>query len=161
MTRRYDEFRFVWLLAMAATVAFIFEQSTLPPAESAEASHSVADALARFFGTDTAIAALIRRYVRKLAHFAEFFLLGGLSEGYLTRRHTVENTALQLAFGFLVASADESLQLLTGRGSLFSDVLLDSVGYLSGMLAAGLVLFPLLYYMKRKAGAHRADHRDA
>lgn len=161
MGKRYDDFRFVWLLAMAATVAFIFQQSTLPPSESAAVSGSVADFLVRLLGgEDTALGAFILRFVRKIAHFAEFFLLGALSEGYLARRHTVENTALQLLGGLLVATADEGLQLLTSRGAMVSDVLLDSLGYLTGVLFAGILVFPILYSIKRKAGAKCAAYRD-
>ncbi len=161
MERQREDLRFVWLLGMAACVAFILQQSTLPPSESAAVSGSVADVLARLFGgEDTALGAFILRFVRKLAHFAEFFLLGVFSEGYFARRHTVENTALQLGGGLLVAATDECLQLLTDRGALFADVLLDFSGYLVGVLFAGFVFFPILYCINRKAGADRADQQD-
>ncbi len=161
MRARYDEFRFVWLLAMVATAAFIWLQSTLPPAESAAASSSVADVLVRFLGgIESTVGAFVHRFIRKIAHFLEFFLLGAFSEGYFARRHTPILSAVQLGTGLFVAAMDEVLQLFTGRGALLTDVLLDVGGFLTAALLLRFFLFLTVFFIERKAGADGADTQD-
>lgn len=154
MERRFA-YRWIWLVIAAATVAFIWQQSTLVPAESAEASDAVGGVLVTLFGgSSSPLGSFIGRYVRKIAHFVEFFLLGLEGECYLWGRHTLRSTALQLLLGLAVAASDELLQRFTGRGAAFSDVLLDVCGYLSGavLLFLSCSLVSLLN-KKRKVGA--------
>jgi VanZ family protein len=79
--------------------------------------------------------------VRKLAHFAEFALLGFLSSGlvaYLNRRkHWIKlwlEWLIPLAFGLLYAISDEVHQIFSDRGASAKDVLIDFAGVLAGVL---------------------------
>lgn len=73
--------------------------------------------------------------LRKTGHFSEYLILGILS------MITVQQTELRykrwtgLGFCLLVASVDETIQLfVSGRSGQVSDVLLDFVGALCGIL---------------------------
>ena len=151
-------YRWIFLLFAAALTAFIWQQSTLPPAESAATSDAVRDVVVPAVGgTTTWLGGLLDRFLRKIAHFAEFGALGLCVEGYLTRRHTLRKDACALAVGIFVASTDELLQLSTGRGAAVTDVLLDLGGFIAFSLVLRTVSFAFLWIKnKRKAGTTAA-----
>lgn len=142
---------FLWLLLMAATAGFIWQQSTLPPAVSAQQSSAVRDAVVPLVGgREGALGSFVFLFIRKIAHFAEFFLLGAEGEMYLWRRGIpcLSRRALLFPlFGLAVGAADELVQVFSLRGASFLDVLLDLCGY----LAAVLLLRPLFYLIARLA----------
>lgn len=76
-------------------------------------------------------------FVRKGAHFGTYFLLAAFS--YLGLRPRVTGGFLAVIFSWLAATGyaatDEFHQMLTGdRTPLFQDVMLDSVGALTGIV---------------------------
>lgn len=84
-------------------------------------------------------------FVRKAAHFAEFAVLGMLW-AVCRRLYPVRLTA---AYGLVVGIVDEGIQHFTpGRGSVLSDVAIDTAGYLCGWALMALVLY--LWYKKKK-----------
>ncbi len=122
--RRMKLQRLRWLLC-GLWLALIFSQSLLPGAASQEESDSVLLVFGRVlpFLTETR--------VRKLAHFAEFGVLGLLLfwcfAGHWSRT---------LFAGLLCALCDESIQLFVpGRSAQVSDLWVD----FSGVLAAAAV----------------------
>ncbi|MBQ4274198.1 MAG: VanZ family protein [Clostridia bacterium] len=158
------ELRWVWLLVMAATVGLILQQSTLPPQQSAEASDAVTKIVVPIVGgPETTLGGFFERFMRKIAHFVEFFILGAEAGCYLFRRVRAVTLSLLSLFGLAVASADELLQRFTGRGPAVTDVLLDLAGYLAGLgLFLGLLTLAAWLYNKRKEGAPpRAETNDA
>lgn len=85
--------------------------------------------------------------VRKIAHFVEYMILGGLSAAswVLYRAEEKENRKpfFLIAWGFCVlfAMIDELHQaFVPGRTSSIRDVLLDSVGALFGAFLAGWIV---------------------
>ena len=88
---------------------------------------------------------LTQHVVRKMAHFCEYML-----EGFLLMlcmrvysRHPLGHITVPMLGGVLTALTDETIQLYSpGRSSQVTDVWLDSVGVLAGILAA-LVLMAL------------------
>ena len=46
-----------------------------------------------------------------------------------------------VCFGSIVASVDETIQILSGRGSSFFDVMIDTSGYLFALLMVSLLYF--------------------
>lgn len=83
-------------------------------------------------------------FVRKGAHFGTYFLLALFS--YLGLRPRIEGTFLVGIFSWLAATGyaatDEFHQMLTGdRTPLFQDVMLDSVGALSGIVIMSVILY--------------------
>ena len=79
------------------------------------------------------------RFVRKLAHVTEFFLLGlavagfGISLSVYLKKTLISLPLLMVLF---VAVADEYIQHFSDRGSLVTDVVLD---FVSAVVALGLV----------------------
>ena len=120
--------------ALGATVLwlwFIYARSAQPADISRAESKGVLELLLHVFPFLNMV------IVRKLAHFTEFFLLGGLL--YLDWS-LLGKPALLLSTltGLLAAAADEFLQtFVPGRSGQLSDVLLDLFGVIVG---AGLAL---------------------
>lgn len=88
----------------------------------------------------------LNRIVRKLAHLTEFTILGGLLYTILRRYITYGTVIKTIGLGMLIASFDEFIQLFSpGRSSQISDVLIDTVGIIIGIL-----LVKLAYYIEYK-----------
>ena len=67
--------------------------------------------------------------IRKVAHFTEYTVLGGLLFGAFPQRGRVALTESVFA-GFLTAFCDETIQLFSpGRSGQISDVWLDAAGF--------------------------------
>ncbi len=143
------------LVLIFLTLAFIFGNSIASREASGAASDTVNDWIGTFMvfltgREDTALENFLVTYSRKIAHFLEFATLGTevlllLYFARMTDRAHVLSGAL---FAFFVASADEGIQILSGRGAMVSDVWLDVSGYISAYALGMLVL----YLIKRKKG---------
>lgn len=86
--------------------------------------------------------------VRKSAHFTIYLILGLLILSFIREFRVVDYRAVLLSvfLTFLYACSDEVHQLFVpGRSGEFLDILLDSVGALSGCL-----LYTLYYKIRRK-----------
>ena len=133
-------------LSLTATVLWLCVIYTLS-SRPADVSHSesayVLDILRQVEPSVT------MRFVRKLAHFIEYFILGGLL--YLDWRFWGRGRLwLPFAAGLAVAGSDELLQsFVPGRSAQLSDVLLDGSGVLCALLAA-LLLERLLHRRKER-----------
>lgn len=82
---------------------------------------------------------LVHTILRKCAHFTEFVILGIFAS--LTMMHTKVRrwSLISLCFCVAIAAMDETLQLFVdGRAGRIMDVMIDSAGSMSGMLAVGL-----------------------
>lgn len=111
------------LVAIIITLAFIWGHSLVPMDLSAQESswiteHVIAPVFA-LFGVDEVSTHL----VRKLAHVSEFLILALLVCTYL-RGSVIKGFYVCFTAAFL----DESVQILSGRGSLVSDVWVDLIG---------------------------------
>ena len=88
----------------------------------------------------------LNRIVRKLAHLTEFTILGSLLYTILRRYITYGTVIKTIGLGMLIASLDEFIQRFSpGRSSQFSDILIDTVGIVIGILVVKLV-----YYIRYK-----------
>ena len=88
----------------------------------------------------------LNRIVRKLAHLTEFTILGSVLYTILRRYITYGTVIKTIGLGMLIACLDEFIQLFSpGRSSQFSDILIDTVGVVIGILVVKLV-----YYMGDK-----------
>ncbi len=92
----------------------------------------------------------VKVLVRKTAHYTEFLLLGA-SVYLLCREYALHRCKLTAACcGIGYAFSDELHQLfVSGRSSTLLDVMIDSAGVLSGVLAAALLIS--LYLRRRKS----------
>lgn len=126
-------------------VAFIWGNSMLSQGASGAFSDRIEAFLLRLLCLDE-----LPFDVRKLAHFFEYACLGALSgAGFaLALRHTGSRLLNHALLGLLAAVIDESIQIVTGRGPLVTDILLDFSGYLTG-LTATLLLWRLIRCLAR------------
>lgn len=146
------------LIILNMTAIFLFSEQT--GAQSNHTSSRVTTFVVKLFVWDfeeltpTEQAELIHAFhppIRKLAHMAEFGLLGVLIFAFLLtwKTHPVRYYAESLAAVFLYACSDEWHQSLTdARGPQFSDVLIDLSGAILG--CSCVLLFLLLAQAKQK-----------
>ena len=84
----------------------------------------------------------MNRIVRKLAHLTEFTILGSVLYTILRRYITYGTVIKTIALGILIASLDEFIQLFSpGRSSQLSDILIDTIGVILGLLLVKLVYY--------------------
>lgn len=112
-------------------IAFIFANSATDADSSSQSSTSVMDLLNGVLKFCHINIMLSEHFVRKLAHFVEYFILG-ISIFFTVRSFNLRKTYCVFTvplLGFAVASIDETIQLFSsGRSCQFSDVMLDFVG---------------------------------
>lgn len=132
-------------IIVISVILFIWINSILPSNVSSEQSgfftkilSSILDALKANYEPSR-----VSVFIRKLAHFTEFFLLG-LSVMYA--EHFKFNRKYILHIGIVVAFIDESIQFFVpGRNMATLDIFIDYCGY---MLALGIVY--LTKFIKEK-----------
>ena len=150
--------RVVFTFALIACIAFIFSNSmqvaTASTVSSGRVLRLMRSAITRL-GMPGLAQHLTMHFVRKLAHFCEYTL-----EGFLLMlcmrvysRHPLRHISVPMLGGVLTALTDETIQLFSpGRSSQVTDVWLDSIGVLAGILAALvlLALCRLLFHHRNK-----------
>ena len=119
------------LVLLVLTVCFIWGHSLMSGETSKAESGSVLDFLTPLLELLVGRGNATDHLVRKLAHFAEYSLLG--LELALWFRGSLAEAETAFLHGFGIAFLDESLQLLSSRGSQISDVWLDMAGVLAGI----------------------------
>lgn len=148
-TRRLDArmliaFRIIFTICLAATVIFIFSNSSEIGALSGSKSAIVTEFLNKALGGIGVGYRFSEHLVRKLAHFSEYMLLGFwlmLSLRAYTRR-ILSFISWPLFFGLLTATTDEFFQLsVSGRSGEVRDIVIDFSGVLAGIMAG---LFAIL-----------------
>ena len=144
--------RAVLIIISLLWLAFIFSNSLRNASSSAEQSHQVAGAVDKVISIFTTNGGLNTEFlffiVRKIAHFAEFFILSALIS--LTFSSFTEKmsaiTPLTLILCAMVCIGDELLQLFApGRSCSVYDMLLDFSG---GVMA--FILFAICRHVSRK-----------
>ena len=124
------------------SIWFIFQNSLQIAQASSERSQQVQEILNALVAK-VGLGPFSLHTVRKLAHFAEFSLMGFWFMLCLRvyTRHFVRHVSWPLLCGLLVAVIDETIQLyVPGRSSSTLDVLLDFSGVCCGLFAALLIL---------------------
>ena len=129
----------VALVLTILVLCFIWGQSLLDPESSERESSFVFNLLYpflyRIFGEVNAT----HHLVRKMAHFTEYAALGAcltLFFGYEQK-----NMLQSMNIALLAALFDESIQLLSKRGSQIQDVWLDFAGAVTGILLAAALFW--------------------
>lgn len=70
-------------------------------------------------------------YIRKAAHFTEFFVIGLLLSAVFSGKRVL----LPLVTGFIIAAVDETIQLFVpGRSGELLDTLIDTAGVVTSVL---------------------------
>ncbi|MBO4432914.1 MAG: VanZ family protein [Clostridia bacterium] len=145
--------RYSALVLLVFSMCAIFYFSAQPADVSEETSNGVIEKMISVFYPeyngldDFAKQDIVITFVvpiRKLAHFLEFFMLGGSTyvfvstfNGFLKKYRFL----ISLSFAVFYAICDELHQIFVpGRACRFSDILVDSVGALTAILIFVLIL---------------------
>ena len=140
------------IILIILCVAFIWGNSFLTKDQSHQISLAVRNFFAKIFSFDTALDAEFtseEHILRKLAHITEFLVLGLLFM-LLNNKNTGINIIIIMFSGFLISTLDETIQLFSHRGSLVSDIWIDSFGFLIGIIL-GYIINSFVLKRKRKA----------
>lgn len=141
--------RFLLIVLILLTVAFIFIQSLKSPEKSSQASDKVGEIVEEFIPPDTKPGEFVKLNIRKIAHFVEFALLGievSLYVALFARKKIFMLASYPL--GLFIALFDETIQIFSGRGSSVRDVWLDFLGF--STLAALVYAITFLVAFLRK-----------
>jgi len=125
------------IVLLILILAFIWGQSVLSADISRSESGFVLTILRPLLAIIFGEATVTHHFVRKLAHFSEFFLLGATLFALLPRRRW--RLPLSAGLCLLAALLDETIQLFSGRGDQISDVWLDFSGAAAGILLCFLL----------------------
>ena len=125
-------------------VAVIFSFSLQPATTSSEVSRGVGEWLVETFAPflserreamPVEQLEFLHTLLRKAGHFSEFFVLGVLAILSALQTKVRYRLLSALSFCALVAAVDETIQLfVSGRSGQVTDVVLDSVGALCGIV---------------------------
>lgn len=142
MKQRKTQIKTILVVLLALLLAFIWLHSMMPAENSAEESQRVGQFLTPFLELLVGEGNVTDYLVRKLAHFCEYGALGILAGALLLvkKESGIFRWSYALLCALAVAVIDESIQLLAdGRGAQVQDVLLDTAGSLTGLLAVWLI----------------------
>lgn len=129
MTTKQKIYKAVLLILIVVTVAFIFSNSLLDKTDSLEQSDKAKGILTPILEFFVGEGNVTSHLIRKLAHFAEFGVLG-LELFFLTKTLA----SFQFFASLLIAVSDETIQLFSDRGSQVQDIWIDFFGACSGIV---------------------------
>lgn len=147
--------RAILLILLLVTLFLIFGFSSQDAEESGGLSSSIAKFILKQINNDKIedrqpILERTESIIRKVAHFSIYTLVGLLLMSFVNTYDLKENKRIMisLCIGALYATSDELHQLFVpGRSGQITDVILDSMGVLLGIL---IVLTTLELYKKIK-----------
>ena len=156
LSKKRKIFLIIMLVLLTATLGFIWINSMIPKAQSAEGSGAVFSALQAFLDAIFGEGVISASTFRKLAHGAEFLLLGvELNAIYMiAKRYSYKKVAELLSLGLVVAVVDESIQILSDRGPLVTDVLIDFGG-----IVTACALFVIGYAIANAVRSRKAKKK--
>ncbi len=137
-----------WIITLSILILlFIWLQSAVPVTQSARESkwltRNVINPILQCVGLE----AVEDRVVRKAAHITEFFLLSVIAAQFWGGK------PIQTIYtGLTAAFLDESIQLLSNRGALISDVWIDMIGVGAGTIAGCLIWWLVKWIGRSKLG---------
>ena len=159
-TDRTIALRMILTTFSIVAIAFIFYNSSFSADESSLQSGlvlSFINGILKSFGIGAEASEL---FIRKTAHFVEYFVLGLLlsSAAYNYVLRISRTLMIALPIGLSVAVIDEVIQLSSeGRSFRFGDIALD----FSAVLAAAMILMFIIHLVKRKRGYYQKGFFDS
>ena len=138
--------RVVLCVLTLSMISFIFINSMFDAVESSEQSSFVLNLLNSVLHSLHINVSLTEHFVRKSAHFAEYFVLGTLL--FLTVKSFIMKLNVKILsasfIGLLIAVVDELIQLTSlGRSAQLSDVVLDFSGVVTSFVV-WYIIFKLI-----------------
>jgi len=156
-TKKHKKIRILLRVLIIISVAVAWGHSMLPAQESSQESGFVLELLKPLLTVVMPEEMVTGLFIRKLAHFSEYAILGIEMTAYTAlifssrKTNMTEKTdkkeALRLATntlfgGVAVALIDETIQIFSpGRGPEIADVWLDVAGFVFGSLIVALICF--------------------
>ncbi len=140
--RDYERLCRLIKILIALTLAFIWVNSLMPRAESQAMSQGLLEHMVEFLrAIGIHLSPKSDHFLRKLAHFVEFGILGAEFSLLLHLRGRQSRQGfVNCAFaGLSAAVIDESIQLISKRGSQVQDVLLDFCGFMVGLWICAVI----------------------
>ena len=121
-----------WIFLALACVGFILIHSMIPESKSAHES---------LWFTEQVLNPLLSRFgiiadkdiIRKIAHAVEFCVLALILSLWWKK------PVRSFYAGFTLAFLDESLQVVTGRGALITDIWIDLIGVAVGVIISQVI----------------------
>lgn len=115
---------------------FIWTQSTLSPKVSSAESDFVMRIVRPFLEVLVGKGNVTSNMVRKIAHYAEFAMLGLFSVFFVYREEgkVIVQILISILICLAVASIDETIQIFTNRGPAVKDVVIDMSGAVVGIV---------------------------
>lgn len=135
-------FRILFTACLIYSVVFIFQNSLQIAEQSSLRSEQVQQLINEAAGT-VGLGPFSLLVVRKMAHFAEFMMMGFWFMLCLRvyTRHFIKHVSWPLFLGLGTAVTDETIQIFVdGRGSSVKDVWIDFAGFLVGLFVALVIL---------------------
>ena len=153
--KKADIMKLLHILLIVGTVIFIFSQSMKPQAVSEEESSKVGEIIEEIFPPEEPVGEFIQINLRKIAHFTEFFVLGiELAAYVLIFMRKTKIALFSYPLALIIAFFDESIQILSKRGPMISDVWVDFFGYTASTLII-FFLYSVIRLILRRVIAHR------
>ena len=137
----------ITIILTLGTLAFIWGSSMLPKTQSAEQSGGVFSVFKVVFDAIFGEGVITPEIFRKLAHGTEFLLLGVELNLllYIIGKYNYKTICLPIITGFLVGIIDECIQILSDRGPMVTDALID----FGGVVVASLIFFIVWIIVKK------------
>lgn len=141
----YIIYRIAFLVYLFLLLFFIFGNSFASKEESAATSSVITEIINSILGKLN-LQGFRDGIIRKVAHFVEFFVLGSsVSLGRLLyMKFSKANTVYCIFFCVLTAMTDETIQFFTDRGSMLTDVWLDSFASFIGVMLFSLLIYKII-----------------
>lgn len=122
---------FLWML-------LIFLMSSFDATESTNQSNFIVNIITNIFKIENI--ELLSLIIRKLAHFTEYLILGFLAINMLNKNDISKKYLLSILICIIYATSDEIHQILVpGRACQIRDVLIDSIGSITGVYLYKLI----------------------
>lgn len=144
-----------WIAAVsvliAGTVVFIWNNSVPDVSSSHQTSMQVTEIVEPVLEPIVGSENVTEHLVRKLAHLVQFAALGFETAALLIllKRMRPVYLANGLFFGMTVALTDESIQILSQRGSQVQDVWLDFAGFSCALLMTAAIRLIIVAISKK------------
>lgn len=123
---------------VAIWMIIIFLMSSFDATESANQSNFIVNIINNIFKIENI--ELLSFIIRKLAHFTEYLILGFLTINMLNKNDISKKYLLSILICIIYATSDEIHQIFVpGRACQIRDVLIDSIGSITGVYLYKLI----------------------
>lgn len=123
---------------MLLWMLLIFLMSSFDATESTNQSNFIVNIINNIFKIENI--ELLSFIIRKLAHFTEYLILGFLTINMLNKNDISKKYLLSILICIIYATSDEIHQIFVpGRACQIRDVLIDSIGSITGVYLYKLI----------------------